>query len=87
MINLIEKHEGTYTLLPQTYANAAIAFQYRYHDFGYKEFLTSAIENCDKSIKSMPDYGLAFALKIELYLIAISKAFDEEEKNSTTMGC
>jgi hypothetical protein len=80
MIDLIKKYEEKFTLLPETYANAAIAFLNRYQLYGAKEFLNSTLENCDKSIKALPDYGLAFALKIELYIMAISKAFDAAEK-------
>jgi len=80
MIDLIKKYEEKLTLAPTTYANAAIAFLDRYEMYGTKDYLTSAISNCDKSITALPDYGLAFAVKIELYLMAISKAFDDTEK-------
>jgi hypothetical protein len=50
-----------------------------YDRYGAKDFLNSAIENCNKSIKILPDYGLAFALKLELYTIALSNAFDDAE--------
>lgn len=80
MIDLIKEYEEKFTLLPTTYANAAIAFADMYDRYGTKDFLNSAIENCNKSIKILPDYGLAFAQKLELYIMAITKAFDDAEK-------
>ncbi|WP_159522138.1 hypothetical protein [Sunxiuqinia indica] len=82
MIGLIKEYEERYILLHTTYANSAIAFNDMYHLYGAKHYLDDAIENCDKSIKILPDYGLAFALKLELYIMGISKAFDEEERET-----
>ena len=80
MIDLIRKYEEEYTLYASTYFNAAIAFSVMYHNYGSKDSLNAAFENCNKSLKILPDYGLAFALKLELFIMAISKAFDENEK-------
>jgi hypothetical protein len=38
------------------------------------------ISAINKPIRFLPEYGLAFAKKLELYIIAIEKAFDEAEK-------
>lgn len=59
MIDLIKEYEEKFTLLSTTYVNAAIAFAGMYNEYGEKDFLNSAIENCNKSIKILPDYGLA----------------------------
>jgi hypothetical protein len=80
MIDLIKEYEERFTLLQTTYANAAIAFSDMYDRYGNKEYLISAIENCDKSIRILPDYGLAFAQKLELYSMATMKALDDSEK-------
>lgn len=80
MIALIREYEEKFILLETTYVNAAIAFSDMYDRYGTKDFLTSAIENCNKSIKILPDYGLAFAQKLELYIMAMSKAFDVAER-------
>lgn len=80
MISLIKEYEAKFTLMATTYANAAIAFNDMYDRYGTKMYLDDAIENCDKSLKILPDYGLAFALKLELNVMAISKAFDTKEK-------
>lgn len=80
MIDLIREYEEKFTLIETTYANAAIAFSGMFDRYGTKDFFISAIENCNKSIKILPDYGLAFAQKLELYIMAISKAFDDAEK-------
>jgi len=80
MIDLIREYEEKFTLIETTYANAAIAFSGMYDRYGTKDFLISAIENCNKSIKILPDYGLAFAQKLELCIMAISKSFDETER-------
>jgi len=79
MIDLIREYEEKFTLIETTYANAAIAFSEMFDRYGTKDFFISAIENCNKSIKILPDYGLAFAQKLELYIMAISKAFDDTE--------
>jgi hypothetical protein len=79
MIDLIKEYEMKFPLLESTYVNAAIAFSDMYDRYGTKDFLNSAIENCNKSIRILPDYGLAFALKLELFTMAISKAFDGNE--------
>jgi hypothetical protein len=80
MIALIREYEEKLVLLETTYVNAAIAFSDMYDRYGTKDFLISAIENCNKSIKILPDYGLAFAQKLELYIMAVSKSFDEDEQ-------
>jgi hypothetical protein len=80
MIDLIREYEEQFTLYSSTYINAALAFSEYYENYGTKDYLNSAIENCNKSIKILPDYGLAFAQKLELYTMAISKAFDDTEK-------
>jgi len=85
MIDLIREFEENITLLQTTYVNAAIAFSDMYDRYGTKDFLNSAIENCNKSIRILPDYGLAFAVKLELYMMAMSKAFDQEEKKKYEM--
>lgn len=80
MIDLIKEYEEKFTLDSATYFNAAIAFADMYDKYGTKDYLNSAIENCNKSIKMLPDYGFAFAQKLELYIMAMSKAFDDAEK-------
>lgn len=82
MINLIREYEDKYTLNVTTYANAAIAFNDMYERYGTKDYLNSAIENCNKCIRITPYYGVAFAQKIEAYIMAISKSFDEPERKT-----
>lgn len=80
MIALIKEYEDKFIFLSSTYINAALAFGDMFERYGSKDYLNSAIENCNKSIKILPDYGLAFAQKLELYSMAITKAFDDDEK-------
>ena len=80
MIALIKEYEDRYIFLSSTYINAALAFGDMFERYGAKDYLNSAIENCNKSIKILPDYGLAFAQKLELYSMAIFKSFDDTEK-------
>lgn len=80
MIELIQEHETKYTLLQTTYANAAIAFSDMYDRYGSLDYYKSAIENCNKSIRILPDYGLAYALKLELNTMAMTKAFAENDR-------
>jgi len=86
MIDLIKQYEAKFTLMATTYANAAIAFNDMYDRYGSKTYLDDAIENCNKSLKILPDYGLAFALKLELNIMAITKAFDDKEKTHYELG-
>jgi hypothetical protein len=80
MIDLIREYEDKYTLSVTTYANAAIAFNDMYERYGTKDYLNSAIENCNKCIRITPYYGVAFAQKLEAFIMAIDKSFDEAEK-------
>jgi len=80
MIALIKEYEDKFILLSSTYINAALAFGDMFERYGAKNYLIAAIENCNKSIKILPDYGLAFAQKLELYIMAITKAFDDDER-------
>lgn len=80
MIDLIQEHETRYTLLQTTYANAAIAFSDMYDRYGSPEYYNSAVENCNKSIHILPDYGLAYALKLELCTMAMIKAFNDNDR-------
>lgn len=73
MVKLIRDYEDKYQLLPETYANAAIGLTNNYELFGTNDLLDAAIANCDKSVQRNRDYGLPYALKMELYTIAPTK--------------
>lgn len=80
MVALIRNYEDKYDLLAETYANAAIGLTNYYELFGTSDLLEAAIANCDKSIQRNRDYGLPYALKMELYSIASTKTREEELK-------
>jgi tetratricopeptide (TPR) repeat protein len=80
MITLIREYEGKFMLYSSTYYNAALAFGDMYNQYGLKDYLNSAIENCNKAIKIKPDYGLAYSQKLEIYVMAMLKAFDDTER-------
>jgi uncharacterized protein (TIGR03067 family) len=81
MVKLIRDYEDKYQLLPETYANAAIGLTNNYELFGTNDLLDAAIANCDKSIQRNRDYGLPYALKMELYTIAPTKTRDQDLKD------
>ncbi len=78
MIELIECYEKEFSLLASTYANAALAFMHMYQIYGTSDFMKSAVENCSRAINKAPDYGVAYAIKLELQVIALEKAYNEE---------
>lgn len=81
MIQLLRKYETDYELLPETYANAAIALTSSYQQSGVKSVRDSCIDCCDKSISRLKDYGEPYAIKLEVFIMDYEKAYDEKEKN------
>jgi hypothetical protein len=79
MIKLVKSYENGLYLTTQTYANLAIAFTISYSIYGTESDRTNALEYCDKSIKRLPDYGTAYALKLEVYIIYYVKGTEEEK--------
>lgn len=80
MVELIRKYEDKFDLEPQTYANAAIAHSNIYELHGIESDRINCIDNCDKSIKRNKDYGIPYAVKLEVYMIDYVKAVDEKQK-------
>lgn len=80
MVGLIKKYEDKFDLEPQTYANAAIAHSRIYELHGIDSDRINCIDNCDKSIKRNKDYGIPYAVKLEVYMIDYVKAVDEKQK-------
>jgi hypothetical protein len=80
MINLIRQYENNLRLMPETYANAAIAFCDRYEYHGLDDYSASSIENCDKSILQLPSYGDPYGIKLEVYIMNFVKGRNDEEK-------
>lgn len=80
MVELIRNYEDKYDLLPETYVNAAIALTNNYEIYGSDDLRESAISNCDKSIQKDRDYGVPYAIKMELLAIAMMKVREEEMK-------
>lgn len=81
MIELLNRYKG-FELLPQTYAHAAIALENEYEYSGNQKEFDSCIKCCNTSIEISHDYGTAYAIKLEIYVIRYSKAFNEKEKQS-----
>lgn len=80
MIQLLRKYETDYELLPETYANAAIALSNSYDQYGIKADRDTCIESCDKSVVNNKDYGEPSAIKLEVFMMDYKKAFDDEER-------
>jgi len=80
MIELLRKYENNYELLPESYANAAIALNDSYKRSGSEADLKTCIECCDKSIEKLKDYGTAYTVKLEVLMMNYEKAFDDNEK-------
>ena len=83
MVALIRNYEDKYDLLPETYVNAAIALTNNYELFGTVDLRESAISNCDKSIQKDRDYGVPYAIKMEILAIAMMKVREEEMKTKS----
>jgi len=84
MIKLLRRYESVteLTLKPETYANAAIALINNYEYYGTKEDRETCLDCCDKSLDRLPDYGLPYAIKLEVAMIDFKKAFDDKDKNA-----
>ncbi len=80
MIQLLRKYETDYELLPETYANAAIALSNSYDQYGIKADRDTCLESCDKSAARHKDYGEPYAIKLEVFMIDHKKAFDDKER-------
>lgn len=81
MIELLRTYEKNYELLPETYANAAIALKNSYDQSGSKVDRHTCIDSCDKSIGRLTDYGEPYAIKLEVFMMDYKKAFDDKERN------
>ena len=79
MIKLVKTYESDLYLTTETYANLAIAFTGSYSLYGTKNDRINAIDYCDKSINRLPDYGTAYALKLEVFIIYYLKGTEEEK--------
>ena len=84
MIRLLRKYEtdAELTLKPSTYANAAIALSSIYARHGNKADRDTCIDCCDKSLSRLPNYGLPYAMKLEVSMIDFKKAFDDNDKQA-----
>jgi uncharacterized protein (TIGR03067 family) len=83
MVALIRNYEDKYDLLPETYVNAAIALANNYELFGTEDLREAAISNCNKSIQKDRDYGVPYAIKMEILAISIMKVREEEMKEKS----
>lgn len=80
MVALIRNYEEKkYDLLPETYVNAAIALTNNYELFGTADLREAALSNCDKSILKNRDYGVPYAIKMEILAIALFKAREDKK--------
>jgi uncharacterized protein (TIGR03067 family) len=84
MIKLLHRYEAEVeiTLMSTTYANAAIALSNNYEYYGKEEDRDTCIDCCDKSLSVLPDYGLPYAIKMEVSMINFKKAFDDNDKQA-----
>lgn len=84
MIKLLHRYETEpeLTLMSTTYANAAIALSNNYEYYGKEEDRDTCIDCCDKSLSVLPDYGLPYAIKMEVSMINFKKAFDDNDKQA-----
>lgn len=86
LMQIITKYENEkIKIKPETYADAAIVFCDNYEYFGTQNFYNSSVEYADKSINALPDYGVAYAIKFELYLISYKKAGDDATEKATAL--
>lgn len=84
MIALLNQYENEkeLKLMHTTYANAAIALINTYEFYGSKDVRASCIECCNKSLALLSDYGLVYALLLEVYMIDYKMSFSPEEKQA-----
>lgn len=80
MNQLIKDYKEVYDLSSTIYANAALANLDLYERYYQESYKTSCLEYCEESIKKTPDYGTAYAIKIEAHLINLVKGYNEKVK-------
>lgn len=80
MVKLIKQYEDKFDLEPMTYANAAIAHSNIYELHGMEDDRNNSLDNCDKSLNRSKDYGLPYAIKMEIFMIDYVKAVDDAQK-------
>jgi hypothetical protein len=83
MINLLKKYESDLHLLPETFANAAIALNNQYEFYRRPEDKALCIDCCDKSLQELRDYGIPYVIKLEIHAMDFLKAFDQKEKDES----
>ncbi len=84
MIQLLREYETNFELLPETYANAAIALSSSYEQYGIKEDRDTCIDSCDKSVANNKDYGEPYAIKLEVFMMDHKKAYGDKERDEAT---
>lgn len=82
MVKLIKQYEDKFDLEPMTYANAAIAHSNIYELHGMEDDRNNSLDNCDKSLNRSKDYGLPYAIKMEIFMIDYVKSVDESQKKN-----
>lgn len=86
LMQIITKYENEkIKIKPETYADAAIVFCDNYEYFGTQNFYNSSVEYADKSINALPDYGVAYAIKFEVFLISYKKAGDDATEKANAL--
>jgi len=82
MIALIDEYGSKYNLTATSYANAGLAFIDKYEASNQQEFHDSCVKYCDEAIKKTFDYGIPYAVKLFLYSIDYTRAFDDASKEA-----
>jgi hypothetical protein len=83
MNQLIKDYKDAYSLSSTIYANAALANLDLYERYYQESYKISCLEYCEESIKKTPDYGTAYAIKIEAHLINLVKGYNEKAKEDS----
>jgi hypothetical protein len=67
-------------LKAETYATAALCFLNSYEYYGRKSDRDACLESCERSVDVLRDYGTAYAVKMETFMVDYEKATTENEK-------
>ncbi|MGQ1785090.1 MULTISPECIES: hypothetical protein [unclassified Saccharicrinis] len=83
MISIVEKYEKSLNLKPETFANIAINACNYYEFYGTSKFREATELYCNKSINMLPDYGIAYTVLLELFMIDFKKSKNKKESEQS----
>jgi hypothetical protein len=85
LIKLISEYEKKYTLKGNVYVNGALIALEEYHNYASsREKRDIALEFLEKSLRATEGYGIAMAVKLEIYMMDHLRAKNDAERKTAS---